>query len=332
MNKRACLESSDTQDIGEVMEVQEVQLQQASQAHEMDADIQDLVLKHQEMDSAFYKSLNDKAGALIADAKRESVIILQDAEKEAESNLAGAVAEAAEKTALVQDAEKKAEAILSGAEAILAGAAEEKQKWEAEKKAEKETMSKVQHFEPIVKLNVGGVRVMTSLATLRRFPDTMMGCMFSGRHTLPKGEDGHFFIDRDGTHFRHILNFLRSPESYKMEVEGTDVKELRLEADYYCLEELMFPATTTGNVKYLVYYEHRGLSIYPRNIHVLVDRAGVHTIQGSGRDKIECCPRCKSGFFRLGAGGFIGYFKDFHLQSPSAQPRLKGKCPHCQPV
>jgi hypothetical protein len=40
----------------------------------------------------------------------------------------------------------------------------------------------VQHFEPIAKLDVGGVRVTISL-TLRRFPDTM-GSMLSGSRTI----------------------------------------------------------------------------------------------------------------------------------------------------
>jgi hypothetical protein len=37
--------------------------------------------------------------------------------------------------------------------------------------------------------------------------------MFSGRHELKKNEAGAHFIDRDGTHFNQILNFLRAPES-----------------------------------------------------------------------------------------------------------------------
>jgi hypothetical protein len=125
------------------------------------------------------------------------------------------------------------------------------------KEAEKEEMSKVQHFEPIVKLDVGGVRVTTSLTTLRRFPDTMIGCMFSGRHALPKGKDGYFFIDRDGTHFRHILNFLRSPESYKPVLTNAEAEELLGECKYYGIDQLMFPET------------------YQKRLDVLVDAAGV---------------------------------------------------------
>jgi hypothetical protein len=37
----------------------------------------------------------------------------------------------------------------------------------------------------------------------------MLGAMFSGRYPIQKDKDGNYFIDRDGTHFSHILNFLR---------------------------------------------------------------------------------------------------------------------------
>jgi hypothetical protein len=146
--------------------------------------------------------------ALISDAKKRSTVIVQDAKNEADSI-------AANSESILREAENEAET-------FVAVAVEETKKWEAEKTA----LAGVQHFEPIVKLDVGGVRVTTSLTTLCRFPDTMIGCMFSGRHTLPQGEDGYFFIDRDGTHFRHILNFLRSPESYKPVLTAAEKEEL----------------------------------------------------------------------------------------------------------
>jgi hypothetical protein len=280
---------------------------------------------------------------LIADAKIESEIILQDAEKEVESILAGAVEEAAEKTALVQEAEKKAASILAGAlmekttlvqdaeekaEAILAGAAEEKQKWEAEKTA----LAGVQQFEPIVKLNVGGVRVTTSLTTLRRFPDTMMGSMFSGRHTITPEEDGYFFIDRDGTHFRHILNFLRSPEGYtgyRVGVSGAEEQELRRECEYYCLDELMFPFTEKSlpYYRYDQRYHEQGQS--QGSIIVKVDGAGVHTIRDRGEYPIQYCPRCHCGSFEIGKE--IYFFSPFTTTQfpPAAQPKVQGICPRC---
>ena len=59
------------------------------------------------------------------------------------------------------------------------------------------------HFGSSVKLNVGGKIYKTTLETLRKDPDSMLCAMFSGRHELkPDGEDGAYFIDRDGKLFR----------------------------------------------------------------------------------------------------------------------------------
>ena len=38
----------------------------------------------------------------------------------------------------------------------------------------------------------------------------MLHAMFSGRFDTKPGEDGTYFMDRDGTHFRYILNYLRT--------------------------------------------------------------------------------------------------------------------------
>jgi hypothetical protein len=66
----------------------------------------------------------------------------------------------------------------------------------------------------IVRLSVGGVHFETSIETLRGDPDSMLAAMFSGRHNICKDEDGRYFIDRDGTHFRYILNYLRDGSTY----------------------------------------------------------------------------------------------------------------------
>ena len=86
-----------------------------------------------------------------------------------------------------------------------------------------------------LKLNVGGSKFETTLSTLTRHPDSMLGAMFSGRHEVPQDDDGYVFIDRDGTHFRIILNFLRTgvldvPESLKA------ANELTRELQYYQLD------------------------------------------------------------------------------------------------
>ena len=63
-----------------------------------------------------------------------------------------------------------------------------------EEKSAFEKLSKTQD-----KVNVGGKVYKTTLDTLRKDPDSM----FSGRHELKSdGDDGAYFIDRDGKLFR----------------------------------------------------------------------------------------------------------------------------------
>ena len=62
----------------------------------------------------------------------------------------------------------------------------------------------------IVRLNVGGVRFSTTLGTLRKYPDSFLGAMFSDRHgNLQSDESGTIWIDRDPVLFGVILQFLR---------------------------------------------------------------------------------------------------------------------------
>jgi len=250
--------SEEAEALAEVEEMEEV-------SKDMQEDIGRLVSKLEKRKAAAV-SISDKARNWIAVAKEQSEEIVQEAEKKAES--------------------------------ILAGAAEEIKRWEAEK-AE---LAGVQDFQPIVNLNVGGVRVTTSLTTLNRFPDSMIGCMFSGRHALSKGEDGYFFIDRDGTHFRHILSFLRAPEGYKVVgVADAEKEELRRECEYYGIDQLMFGIPYTGTDTYtekeLECYDPIRGSLY--RLTALVDSYGVFTLKHKDIDgKIEYCPFCHWGFCR----------------------------------
>ena len=108
-------------------------------------------------------------------------------------------------------------------------------------KAEKEAMKSVHTFQSgRLKLDVGGHKFTTSRTTLTSQPDSMLAAMFSGRHKLIQDEKGAYFIDRDGTHFRFILNYLRDGHLG----EGTlpedrfQLQELVRESDYYQLTEL----------------------------------------------------------------------------------------------
>ena len=61
----------------------------------------------------------------------------------------------------------------------------------------------------VISLNVGGYKFVTTLSTLTKDSNSMLAAMFSGRHHLDTDSEGRYFIDRDGSYFEHILNFLR---------------------------------------------------------------------------------------------------------------------------
>ncbi|XP_041986884.1 BTB/POZ domain-containing protein kctd15 [Aricia agestis] len=91
-----------------------------------------------------------------------------------------------------------------------------------------------------VHIDVGGVIYTSSLETLTAYPDSKLGKLFSG--SIPIVLDAlkqHYFIDRDGKMFRHILNFLRNgklllPSNFKY------LDLLMTEAKYFELHQMIF--------------------------------------------------------------------------------------------
>lgn len=63
---------------------------------------------------------------------------------------------------------------------------------------------------PVVQLNVGGHLFTTFLSTLRKHPDSKLAELFSGQPKLRTDTQGRYFLDRDGSHFGAVLEFLRS--------------------------------------------------------------------------------------------------------------------------
>ena len=62
--------------------------------------------------------------------------------------------------------------------------------------------------------------------------------MFSGRFDTKPNEDGSYFIDRDGTHFRYILNYLRTGQLIVPKDEIIR-EELLAEAEFYQVEGII---------------------------------------------------------------------------------------------
>ena len=94
------------------------------------------------------------------------------------------------------------------------------------------------HFSSTIKLNVGGQHFTTSLQTLTKDTGSMLHAMFSGRFDTKPAEDGSYFIDRDGTNFRYILNYLRTG---RLLLPGDQLvrKELLEEAEFYQIRGLI---------------------------------------------------------------------------------------------
>ncbi|EGG19891.1 hypothetical protein DFA_06995 [Cavenderia fasciculata] len=78
-----------------------------------------------------------------------------------------------------------------------------------------------------ITLNIGGKKFQTSKATLTRIKGTYFDVMLSGEVNIKPIADttNTFFIDRDGSNFKYILNYLRDgdinviPKEVKSEVE-----------------------------------------------------------------------------------------------------------------
>ena len=93
-------------------------------------------------------------------------------------------------------------------------------------------------MDQIINLNVGGKLYTTSLSTLTKYPDSMLGRMFSGDLPSTKDVQGNYVIDRDGKLFRYILTFLRSAKL----ILPDDFKELGMlleEAEFFQIAPLI---------------------------------------------------------------------------------------------
>ncbi|KAK3600777.1 hypothetical protein CHS0354_009206 [Potamilus streckersoni] len=84
----------------------------------------------------------------------------------------------------------------------------------------------------IIHLSVGGVEYKTTRATLCKYPNSMLGAMFSSTLSTHVDQTGCYFIDRDGEIFKYILNYLRSSR-LSLPTGFANLDQLSLEADFY---------------------------------------------------------------------------------------------------
>ena len=79
----------------------------------------------------------------------------------------------------------------------------------------------------VIAINIGGYYFETKLSTLTKDKDSMLAAMFSGRHELDTDSEGRYFIDRDGTYFKEILNYLRDSTQLPNADRALEVRTLQ---------------------------------------------------------------------------------------------------------
>ncbi|KAK2823039.1 hypothetical protein Q7C36_019639 [Tachysurus vachellii] len=150
------------------------------------------------------------------------------------------------------------------------------------------TLNAPQEFPEVIPLNVGGTYFTTRLSTLRRYEDTMLAAMFSGRHHIPRDAEGRYFIDRDGAYFGDILNFLREGELPQRE----RVRSVHREAQYYSigplLDRLEDRQPLTGEKVRQAFLDL--LPYYKENLERIVEIAKLRAMQRKARfAKLKIC-------------------------------------------
>ncbi|XP_074843664.1 potassium channel regulatory protein [Carettochelys insculpta] len=86
-------------------------------------------------------------------------------------------------------------------------------------------------------LNVGGLIFTTWASTLQRFPESRLARMLNGNDHEFRLVNGQFFVDRDGTLFNYILDFLRTLQ-LSLPADFSDYQRLQREANFYELHSL----------------------------------------------------------------------------------------------
>ncbi|XP_054243143.1 potassium channel regulatory protein [Indicator indicator] len=89
----------------------------------------------------------------------------------------------------------------------------------------------------MVVLSVGGVKFVTLASTLLQFPESRLAQMLNNDDREFKLVNGEFFVDRDGTLFSYIIDFLRTLQ-ISLPTDFSDYQRLQREAEFYGLSPL----------------------------------------------------------------------------------------------
>mmetsp|Transcript_23799 Transcript_23799/g.39142 ORF Transcript_23799/g.39142 Transcript_23799/m.39142 type:complete len:286 (-) Transcript_23799:58-915(-) len=90
-----------------------------------------------------------------------------------------------------------------------------------------------------VLLNIGGRMFHTSQHTLTRLSGNFFSSLLSGNFKVVTDADGSIFVDRDGTTFEFVLNYLRDGREVVLPDDKHILERIAREAKYYGFEELV---------------------------------------------------------------------------------------------
>jgi N-acetylneuraminic acid mutarotase len=174
--------------------------------------------------------------------RREMRPLLETAMEDVLTKVRGVLEEAEQQRTqgLAEVAEERAKGLAEVAEERDKGLAEvDARRAELHREIAAMQMHQAAH-EGRVELNIGGFRFETSVQTLRRVPHTFFDAYFSGRYAQDVCADGSIFVDRDGEHFGHILEYMRDGVILVAEPGArpsiTLLRALKREFGFYCIE------------------------------------------------------------------------------------------------
>ncbi|KAF2075726.1 hypothetical protein CYY_002969 [Polysphondylium violaceum] len=112
-----------------------------------------------------------------------------------------------------------------------------------------------------INLNVGGVKFQTTKTTLTKKSGTLFDLMLSGKGDIKPMIDkpNTYYIDRNGTHFRYVLNYLRDGEN--VDIPNEIIEDVKKELMYYQITDTL-PTTKTNLVKTSNYPHSKILDSY----------------------------------------------------------------------
>ncbi|XP_006639331.1 putative potassium channel regulatory protein [Lepisosteus oculatus] len=89
----------------------------------------------------------------------------------------------------------------------------------------------------IITLNIGGQKCTTFVSTLRKHPDTRLARMLDGGDPEFRVINGQVFVDRDGSLFKYILDYMRT-HHISLPPDFVDYEGLIREAEFYEVRDL----------------------------------------------------------------------------------------------